>query len=166
MHRRVAVVADDMHSESTRRLAHLNRLLSNMDGEDVIYNDDEHNDDGESERGSDSEDDYELHGEDLSNVTRDVDVADSSAGISVDGIQSAWREQRGVCAISGVVIDVSATGLYAPTPVQRSFARPISDDNVQIVISGVERMRSALTLPWSQFKSFVHQLDTMPSRDV
>lgn len=133
-------------------LAHLNSLLGGLERPRALAHrvtwDDEHEVDDEYE----SDEDYTLD---------DAAVAalQASAGEElVDAVVDTWKEQRGLCAITGICIEASSTGLYGLSVVPKRFSRPLADDNHIVVASAVARMRDAVDLPWTAFRSMLRQL--------
>ena len=76
------------------------------------------------------------------------------AGISEKVVIKSWREQRGICRITGTPMS-GKTGLYSPVATLRVFTRPPAEGNVIVVCRVINEMRTATNLPWRQFAQLV-----------
>ena len=69
-------------------------------------------------------------------------------------VVKAWREQRGICRITGIPMS-GKSGLYSPVATLRVFTMQPRERNIIVVCRVIHEMREATTLPWRQFAQIV-----------
>ena len=130
---------------ASSNLARLNTLLTNIDGAD------EYEEHAEEEEESDSEEDYVISDANMEHL--------QIPEVCTETLLTKWREQRGLCRITNIPIDLSShTGLYSGIATPRRMSRPLDDSNVYLVLRSIAVMRDALDLNWTQFRSLIRHL--------
>ncbi len=70
-------------------------------------------------------------------------IASKKTKISRDFLENLWRCQNGRCAMSGLMLRPTATGLFQPSLDRIDSKRGYSEDNVQIVLLSMNLMKNA-----------------------
>ena len=125
-------------------LAHLNDLLGDLTNSRLQF------------EAPDVEEDVEEYESDEDYVVpEEVLTAWAGAEISHEILVQVWRNQRGICPISHLPIDLASSGIYGGTLAPERISQPLSETNVRIVLTGISKMRDATGLPWSAFTAFL-----------